>query len=52
MMRQLALSTSILAAAGMAVGLTLGAAQAQAPVSLTVVSWGGAYTAEPGARLS
>jgi putative spermidine/putrescine transport system substrate-binding protein len=43
-MRSLALSTSIFAAAGMAAGLTLGAAQAQAPVSLTVVSWGGAYT--------
>jgi putative spermidine/putrescine transport system substrate-binding protein len=45
MTKTLALSTTIIAAGGLAVGLTLGAVQAQEPVSLTVVSWGGAYTA-------
>jgi putative spermidine/putrescine transport system substrate-binding protein len=43
-MKSLALSTCILAAGALAVGLTFGAAQAQDPVTLTVVSWGGAYT--------
>jgi putative spermidine/putrescine transport system substrate-binding protein len=43
-MRTLALSTSLLAAAGVVASLTITAAQAQDPVSLTVVSWGGAYT--------
>jgi putative spermidine/putrescine transport system substrate-binding protein len=43
-MRSLALSTTILAAGGMALGLSMGQAQAQDSVSLTIVSWGGAYT--------
>jgi putative spermidine/putrescine transport system substrate-binding protein len=45
MTKQLALSTTIIAGGALAVGLTLGAVQAQEPVTLTVVSWGGAYTA-------
>lgn len=45
-MRKMLLTTTILAGGAMALGLGLAApAQAQDAVSLTIVSWGGAYTA-------
>lgn len=42
-MRKMLLTTTILAGGALALGMA--SAQAQSPVSLTIVSWGGAYTA-------